>query len=165
MLSTFKNWIKKIGKISSYLNIILVVLICIDVVLRYFFNITEKWVIELEWHLFAVIFLIGASYTFQEDKHVRVDLFYQKFSPKTKMLINLFGNLLFLMPWCIVVIYASFKFANVSLSYFEKSPDPGGLPARYIIKYMISFGFLLLLLQTLLDSVEKIQSLVSRSWS
>lgn len=153
--------INKIGTWISWLNIFLILLICIDVLLRYFFNTTEKWIIELEWHLFAAIFLIGASFTYQEDKHVRVDLFYQKFSQKTKIWVNLAGNTIFLIPWCLIVIYASFKYANVSLSYFEGSPDPNGLPARFIIKYVIAIGFLLLLIQGLLDirtSITKLKS-------
>jgi TRAP-type mannitol/chloroaromatic compound transport system permease small subunit len=153
--------INKIGTWISWLNIVLILLICVDVLLRYFFNSTEKWIIELEWHLFALIFLIGASYTFQQDKHVRVDLFYQNFSEKRKLWINIMGNILFLIPWCLIVIYASFKYANVSLSYFEGSPDPNGLPARFMIKYVITLGFTLLLIQALLDSGSKFQKLKS----
>lgn len=154
-----RNVIKKIGEIVSWLNVVLIIIICFDVVLRYFFNSTEKWVIELEWHIFAVIFLVGASYTFQADKHVRVDVFYQNFSENRKLWINLLGNLLFLVPWSIVVIYTSLKYANVSFSYLEGSPDPNGLPARYVIKYVISFSFLLLLVQAILDSLHKVKLL------
>ena len=151
--------INKIGSWISWLNVVLVVLICADVIMRYFFNFTEKWVIEMEWHLFAALFLIGASYTFKHDKHVRVDVFYQNFSERRKLWVNLIGNVIFLIPWCIVVMYASMKYANVSFSYLEGSPDPNGLPARYIIKYVITIGFFLLLLQALIDSLQKIKSI------
>ncbi|WP_235299018.1 TRAP transporter small permease subunit [Portibacter marinus] len=151
--------INKIGSWISWLNVALVLLICLDVILRYVLNVTEKWVIELEWHIFAAVFLLGASYTFKHDKHVRVDLFYQKFSEERKMWIDLIGNILFLIPWCIVVIYASVKYANVSFSYLEGSPDPNGLPARYVIKYIIALGFVLLLIQAVIDSVEKLKHL------
>ncbi len=154
--------INRIGSWVSWLNVLLVVLICADVILRYFFNTTEKWVIELEWHIFAAVFLLGASYTLKHDKHVRVDVFYQNFSERRKTWINLLGNIIFLIPWCLVVIYASVKYANVSFSYLEASPDPNGLSARYIIKYVISLGFLLLLVQAVLDSIEKIKSI---AWS
>lgn len=152
--------IKRIGETISLLNIVLVILICIDVILRYFFSATQKWVIELEWHIFALIFLIGASYTFQNDKHVRVDVLYNNFSEQKKAYVNLLGNLLFLIPWCLVVMYTSFKYANVSFSYREVSPDPGGLPARYLIKYAITFGFFLLLLQAISDSALKIKQIM-----
>ncbi len=156
-LKQLEKIIDKIGAYISYLNIVLIMLICIDVFLRYTFNTTEKWVIELEWHIFALIFLIGASYTFQHDKHVRVDLFYQNYSEKNQLIVNILGNLFLLIPWCIVVIFVSYKYANVSFSYREVSSDPGGLPARYIIKYAIVFGFLLLLAQGILDTIFKLQ--------
>ncbi len=159
-MKVIDRFIERVGQLISFLNIALVVLICIDVLLRYFFNATQKWVIELEWHMFALIFLIGGSYTFQKDKHVRVDVFYQNFTEKKKLWINLLGNLLFLIPWCIVIMYASYKYANVSFSYFEKSPDPGGLPARYIIKYAIVIGFILLLVQAISDSISKVNKLI-----
>ena len=164
IVKTINALIDTIGKTISVLNIFLILLIVVDVILRYSLNITEKWVIELEWHIFALIFLIGASYTFQKDKHVRVDVFYQNYSDKKKVIINLIGNLLFLVPWCLVVIYASFKYANVSFSYLEGSPDPGGLPARYIIKYSITIGFVLLLVQAISDSLVKIKTLRESGW-
>lgn len=143
----------------------LVILICIDVLMRYYFSTTEKWVIELEWHIFSLIFLIGASYTFKEDKHVRVDVFYNNFSEKRKALVNLLGNIFFLIPWCIVVIYTSYQYAGVSFSYREISPDPGGLPARYIIKYAITLGFFLLLLQAISSTFSSFRNLFISRWS
>jgi TRAP-type mannitol/chloroaromatic compound transport system permease small subunit len=138
---------KKTGKAFSWLNVILVVLICGDVVMRYFFSLTRVWIIELEWHFFALIFLLGAAFTFNQDRHVRVDLFYQKASEKTKAWINLSGILFFLIPWCLVIMRAANKYAYNAWIIKETSPDPGGLPARFIIKYAIVVGFFLLLLQ------------------
>ena len=161
-MNKIEKGITRIGEWISYVNILLVLLICADVLLRYFFNATQKWVIELEWHFFALIFLIGASYALKEDKHVRVDLFYQSFTKDRKAWVNLLGNMLFLIPWCIVIIYTSIKYANVSFSYREASPDPGGLPARYLIKYAISVGFLLLMIQAILNSIKEIKQLVKK---
>lgn len=136
-----------IGKNISWLNLCLVLLICLDVAFRYAFNFSKKWIIELEWHMFALVFILAAAYTFKHDHHIRVDLFYQNFSKRTQHLINMLGILLFLLPWCIVIIYTSFDYAMNSFSYREGSPDPGGLPARYIIKFCITIGFGLLFLQ------------------
>ena len=110
---------------------------------------------ELEWHLFALIFLLGAGFAFKHDKHVRVDLFYANYSPKDKALTNLLGNLILLIPWCIFIIYFSFGYAQTSFLENETSPDPGGLPARYVIKFSITIGFILLLLQAIGDSIEQ----------
>jgi|TARA_B110000444_G_C18634917_1_gene498657 TRAP-type mannitol/chloroaromatic compound transport system permease small subunit len=147
IIKTIESIIRWIGEKSSYINVLLVMIICIDVFMRYILNTTQTWVIELEWHLFALIFLLGASYTLQEDQHVRVDLFYADRSIKFKAWINLLGTLLFLVPWCLILVNSSFNYATNSWMMNEGSPNPGGLPARYIIKYCMTFGFVLLLLQ------------------
>lgn len=102
---------------------------------------------ELEWHLFAAIFLLGAAYTLQEDKHVRVDVFYHRFSDKTKAWVNLIGTLILLIPFCVISFSESLSFVNSSFQLGETSPQPGGLPARWIIKSTIPAGFFLLGLQ------------------
>ena len=81
---------------------------------------------DLEWHLFALIFLLSAGYTLNQDRHVRVDLFYEKFSVKDKALTNFIGHFLFLIPWCLVVIYFSYGYALESFQVNEQSPEPGG---------------------------------------
>lgn len=144
------DWISiKSGKAVSWLSALLVIVICFDVITRYLFNETQTWMPELEWHLFAAVFLIGAAYTFHDDAHVRVDLFYANKSEKWKAWINLIGILIFLVPWCLVVIRAANKYAYNAFLINETSPDPGGLPGRWIIKYMVVLGFLLLLLQAI----------------
>lgn len=150
-IDSLNNWV---GKSVSWLTTILVVLVCFDVITRYLFNSTQAWIMELEWHLFALVFLLGAAYCFHHDKHVRVDLFYAKFSEKDKALVNFTGALLFLIPWCLVIIWVSFKYARQSYLIGETSPDPGGLPALYIIKYAIAVGVFLLLLQAISSLIK-----------
>jgi TRAP-type mannitol/chloroaromatic compound transport system permease small subunit len=144
LIDQINEWV---GRAVSWLTTILVVLVCFDVITRYFFSDTAAWIMELEWHLFALIFLFGAGYAFKHDKHVRVDLFYAKFSPKDRALVNIIGTLLFLIPWCLLVIYWSYEYALISYNVGETSPDPGGLPARYVIKFCVSIGMVFLLLQ------------------
>ena len=138
-----------IGVKISWLTSLLVLIICGDVVMRYFFNTSSAGVFELEWHIFAVIFLLGAAYTLKHDKHVRVDVSYSRFTEKQKAWVNLIGTLLFLLPFSVVVVYSSYKFVGNSFRLQESSPDPGGLPARFIIKSAITIGFALLLLQSI----------------
>lgn len=114
---------------------------------------------ELEWHFFALIFLFASGYTLKTNKHVRVDLFYEKFSVKQRAWINLIGSLLFLIPWCVVIIYFSCSYAYSSWLINETSPDPGGLPARYIIKFCIPLGISLLLLQGISETLKSIRLL------
>jgi len=157
-------WIDKvneaIGKLFSWLTALLVLLICLDVVMRYVFTTSYAAVTELEWHLFAAIFLLSASYALQYDKHVRVDVFYSKFSEKSKAWVNLIGTLLFLFPLCIVIVMSSIPFVMNSYEILETSPDPGGLPARYIVKSLIPTGFILLFLQGISITLQSIKKLL-----
>ncbi len=138
-----------IGKLVSWLTTALVIIFCYDVVMRYLFSNTAVWITELEWHFFSLIFLIGAAYAFKHDKHVRVDVFYSNFSVKGKALINFIGITIFLIPWCLVIIKASYNYASYALLLNEGSANPGGLPYRFIIKFSITVGFILLLLQAI----------------
>ncbi len=138
-----------VGRVVAWFNIALIILVCFDVTRRYLFKDSAAWIMELEWHIFAMIFLLSAGFTLKHDKHVRVDLFYEKFSEREKAWINVFGGIIFLLPWCIIVIYTGYDYAQSAFVIGESSPDPGGLPGRYVIKAAIPLGFLLLFLQGL----------------
>jgi len=137
----------KVGHAISWLSTILVLVVCYDVFTRYFLRKSSVGVQELEWHIFAVLFLIAAAYTLKLDGHVRVDVIYTLLSPRGKAWINLLGSLVFLIPFSILVIWACKGFISMSWAIQETSPDPGGLPFRYILKAMIPAGFTLILLQ------------------
>ena len=158
------DWIDKtnmiIGRVFSWLTTLLVLIICFDVLMRYVFSSSYAAVTEMEWHLFAAIFMMGAAYTLKQDKHVRVDVFYARFSDKGKAWVNLLGTLLFLMPFCIVVIQSAIPFVQNSYRVLETSPDPGGLPARFIIKSVIPLGFSLLLLQGISEILKSVKTLL-----
>jgi TRAP-type mannitol/chloroaromatic compound transport system permease small subunit len=149
---------ERMGKAASWLTLVLVILVCFDVVIRYVFSNSSAWIMELEWHLFSLIFLIGAAYAFKHDRHVRVDLFYSKFSAKDKALVDLVGNVIFLIPWCVIILVYSFEYAMTSFRIGEISPDPGGLPARYLIKFAITLGIFLLLLQAIAQALRSYQT-------
>ncbi len=138
---------RTVGRAVSWVSLIMVLVVTVDVIMRYMFKKTFVFVQELEWHLFGVLFLIGAGYTLLYDAHVRVDVFYQRLSPKTQAWINFLGCLFFLLPGCYLVIATSMKFLAASWAIGEGSPDPGGLPARYVIKAMIPLGFTLIAIQ------------------
>ena len=138
---------EKVGVGVAWLTTVLVVVVCYDVFTRYLLRSSLVAVQELQWHLFAIIFLIGAAYTLKYDKHVRVDVFYSRFSDRGKAWVNLVGSVLFLIPFCLVVMWSSRFFVYNAYMIGETSPDPGGLPARFILKAAIPVGFFLLLLQ------------------
>ena len=143
-IDTLNQWV---GRGVAWVTLGLVLVVFVDVVMRYMFSTSFVFTQELEWHLFGFIFLIGAGYTLLHDGHVRVDIIYQRVGFKTRAWINLFGVILFLIPGCIMVISTSWTFTANSFAILEGSPDPGGIPFRFILKSCLPIGFTLLLLQ------------------
>jgi len=140
---------ERLGLAVSWLTTLLVVIVCYDVLTRYILKNSSVAVQELEWHVFSLLFLISAAYSLKHDKHVRVDVFYSRFSARKKAWVDFLGSLLFLIPFCCIVIWSSRAFVMNSFNVGETSPDPGGLPARWILKSTIPISFVLLLLQGL----------------
>lgn len=136
-----------VGRMVSWVSLLLVLVVFVDVVMRYLFNLSFVFTQELEWHLFAFIFLIGAGYTLLHDGHVRVDIIYQRLNTRGRAWINLIGVIFFLIPGCYLVIVTSWHFVSNSFSMLEGSPDPGGIPYRFIVKGTMTVGYALLLLQ------------------
>jgi len=160
LLRNFVKWIDRInegaGVLVSWLTTLLVLTVFYDTIMRYGFKKGHISIQELEWHIFSVIFLIGAAYALKNDAHVRVDIIYTRLSGKTKAWIDLIGTFIFLIPFAIMVIYATRNFIANSWAVREMSPDPGGLPARYALKAMIPLGFSLLILQGFAQAVKNL---------
>lgn len=144
----------KTGEVVSWLALLLVLITVWDVTLRYLFHSGSVAFQELEWHLYAINFLIAAGWTLLKGGHVRIDLFYIRMGNKHKALVDLIGALLFCIPFCLLVIWAGWPFFFSSLSIRECSPDPGGLPARYVLKAMIPIGFALIALQAISEAIK-----------
>lgn len=146
------------GKLVSWLVLAMVLLVSYDVTMRYFFLSGSVALQEMEWHLFSLIFLIGAAYTFKHDDHVRLDLIYKsKFmNDERRAWVNLSGSLFLLIPFCILIITTTWPFIYQSYIHLEGSPDPGGLPYRWILKASIPLGFTLLLLQGISDIAKNL---------
>ena len=150
-LQQLSRWIDAlnqwVGRGVAWVTLGLVLVVFVDVVMRYLFNTSFVFTQELEWHLFGFIFLIGAGYTLLHDGHVRVDIVYQRVGFKPRAWINLIGVIFFLIPGCIMVITTSWKFTMNAFAIMEGSPDPGGIPFRFVLKGCLPVGFSLLLLQ------------------
>lgn len=144
----------KIGHLIGWMTTLMVLVVFYDTVMRYVFNKGNVALQELEWHLFAIVFLIGAAYTLKDGGHVRVDILYVNLSKKTKAWIDFLGVFVFLIPFSVAVILATKGFILNSWAIREVSPDPGGLPARYILKSMIPLGFSLLIAQGLSEAAK-----------
>lgn len=137
----------KIGRAMGWLMVALVLLVTVDVIGRYVFNTGAVIIQELEWWFFAIIFLLCAGYTALYEEHVRVDIIYSRLSRRWQNIVDMICSVIFLLPMCLLIIGTSRWFIWESWKVGEFSPDPGGLPAYYLLKAMIPLGFILLLLQ------------------
>ena len=140
---------EKAGRLFAWSTSLMVLLICIDVLMRYCFNFTLIWIIELEIYLFALSFLMASGYAFKYNKHVRVDVFYSQYSKKKKAWTDLLGGIFFLLPWALISGYVCFYYFHKSWVIGESSAQPGGLAALYILKFVLFLGFVLLILQAI----------------
>lgn len=161
-IEAFSEWS---GKLIAWLILAMVCLVSYDVAMRYFFRSGSVALQEMEWHLFALIFLLGAAYTLKHDDHVRLDLIYKSsfLTDRHRAWINLLGSLLILIPFCILIIFSSIPFVEQSFTYAETSPDPGGLPYRWLLKLMIPFGFSLLVIQGIADTLKNLAKIIDKS--
>lgn len=156
------NLNKFVASIAAIIVLILSVLVFYDAFMRYLFHEGSIALQELEWHFFDLTFLLAIGYTLKHDKHVRVDIFFEKFSNKTKEYINILDNLFLIIPFSLIVIYYGYDFSMQSFLQHEASSDPGGLCCRFIIKSAIVVGALLLFLQAIseiIKSYEKVKNL------
>ena len=147
-----------IGRLTYGLVILMVLVGVWNVIGRYLGrsigqNLTSNALIEIQWYIFDLVFLLGGAYALKHNEHVRVDIFYTKWSPKRKALANLIGTILFLIPFSIIVVIVSWGAVLNSWAILESSPDPGGLP-RYPIKTMIIVSFVLLFLQGISEAIK-----------
>lgn len=164
-MDTLARWIEAVsewtGRVVAWLVPALVLLTVYDVTMRYLFHGGSVALQELEWHLFALLFLLGAAYTFKHDEHVRVDVLHHArwMNPRRRAWVDLVGTLVFLMPFCAVVIATSLPFVTNAFLFAEGSPDPGGLPYRFLLKAAIPIGFGLLMLQGVAVAVRAWQTI------
>lgn len=153
----FNEWI---GRGVEWLALVMVLIGAYNALARYTTRFTDlalasNALYELQWYLFSLIFLLGAAYGLNHDVHVRVDVLYGRLSARGKAVIDLLGSVLFLLPFCVLMLWVSFPAVRNSWSIGEVSPDPGGLP-RYPIKAVILVSFALLLLQGLSQILKQV---------
>lgn len=135
-----------LGKLGAALVLVLVALVAWNVLGRYVGGGAPVWAQELEWHLLVPIALLGIVVLMREDGHVRVDMLYTKLPPRGQDLVNLVSMLLGVAIGILMIRY-SWSYVATSYASLEGSPDPGGLPARFVLKALIPLGFALFAMQ------------------
>jgi TRAP-type mannitol/chloroaromatic compound transport system permease small subunit len=175
-INTISEWT---GRLIAWLILLMVLIIVYQASMVALFSIGSVALQELQWHLFALVFLLGAAYTLKHEDHVRIDLIYQShwLTDQHRAWINFLGGIFLLIPFCLLVIIASWPFVSaainytlffndswpfisITIHYAEGSPDPGGLPYRFLLKAAIPIGFSLLMLQGLANSLASLLDLL-----
>jgi TRAP-type mannitol/chloroaromatic compound transport system permease small subunit len=149
-----------IGRIAAWACFALVLVMAGNVLARYGFATGTVWAQELEWHLMSPIALIGMSYALRHGEHVRVDILFSRFNPRTQAVIDLFSALAAITV-AALIIHFSMRYVGQSFAQNEGSANPGGIPYRWALKALIPVGFALLALQSLsllLDAVRRLRS-------
>jgi TRAP-type mannitol/chloroaromatic compound transport system permease small subunit len=163
MLLQLSRWIDWIGASVGRVANVMILLSCLisatNALIRYGFDWSNNWALELQWYLFGAAVMLGASYTFQRNEHVRVDLVYANVSERGRLWIDIFGVIFFLLPACVLFTYLSWiSLFMPSWDILEQSSNAGGL-ARYPIKLIVPVGFAMLAAQGVSELIKRIAAL------
>ncbi|SOZ35792.1 TRAP transporter small permease subunit [Cupriavidus neocaledonicus] len=143
-----------IGQWAKWL-VLLAVLVCAgNAIIRYTFSISSNAWLELQWYMFAGVFLLGAPYTLRRDEHVRIDVIAGRFSERTQVWIDVFGILFFLLPISAIILWLAIPYFWLSYAGHEMSGNAGGL-IRWPAKFLIVAGFALMILQGLSELIKR----------
>ncbi len=151
-----------IGRWVSWLVLATTLVSAGNALSRYIFGVSSNAWLELQWYLFAAIFLIAAGYTLKHNGHVRIDIFYGRLSARAQAWIDLAGGALFLMPVCVLLTWFSWHGFIDALEGAEMSPDAGGL-MRWPVRLTIPLGFALLALQGLSEIIKRAAFLAGKA--
>ncbi|MQX37080.1 TRAP transporter small permease subunit [Roseospira navarrensis] len=140
------RFIMAVGNVASWIWVLLILGIILNVTLRYVFGRATVWLEELQLYFYAIGFIIGLSYAITWNRHVRVDALADRWSPRTRAWIELLGMLFLLLPFSVSILIEAVPYALTSLHLNEGSPSPGGMPYTWILKSFIVWGFALIFL-------------------
>ncbi|MES2295994.1 MAG: TRAP transporter small permease subunit [Pseudomonadota bacterium] len=162
-LLRLSHWLDRLSYRSGQVANLMILASCIisasNALVRYGFDWSANWLLEIQWYLFAAAVMLGASYTFERNEHVRVDLIYGHVSERAKLWIDVFGIIFFLLPPCILFAWLSWDSLFMpAWDVLEQSSNAGGLP-RYPVKIVVPLGFALLILQGVSELIKRIAAL------
>jgi tripartite ATP-independent transporter DctM subunit len=153
---------KYAGYVAAFLVVLLSLLVAYDAAMRYLFSAGSIALQEVEWHLFDVIFLLGLTYALKHDKHVRVDIFFERYSKESRSIVQILSMLFLVIPFSLVFLSDSIDMLMQSYLQHEISSDPGGLTHRYMIKSVLVLSFMLLIIQALSEVLKAFGRLESK---
>ncbi len=135
-----------LGKVAILAIFLATIISAGNALFRYLFHMSSNGMLEVQWYLFAAVFLLASGYTYLKDQHIRIDILSNRFSPKAKAVLEIIGIVFFLFPAFSMLLYLTIGPAISSWQIWEMSPNPGGLP-RAPIKALLPVGMFFLLLQ------------------
>lgn len=156
-LDTFTD---RCGRLLAWLALAMALVTACIVVMRYGFNTGSIVAQEAVTYMHGTLFMLGAAYALKTGAHVRVDIFYRNFSERSRARVNSLGGIVFLMPLCAFILFSSWDYVAESWSIREVSPEPGGIPAVFLLKTLIPLMAINLFLQGLAETLRSALSLV-----
>ncbi|MGV0952166.1 MAG: TRAP transporter small permease subunit [Azonexus sp.] len=155
-LSQLIDWLtERVGKGAFWLVLIMTLISAANAVIRFAFNYSSNGLLEIQWYLFAAVFLLCSPYTLQKNEHVRIDVLSGKLSPRGLAVIDIIGTLFFLLPMVVLVLWLSLPLIAESYKINEHSANAGGL-LRWPVKILLPIGFTLLALQGVSELIKRI---------
>ncbi len=165
-MNRFSNTIDRVtttlGRVSAWLVLGIVTLQFALVVARYIFGLGSIWLTEAVIYGHAALFLLASAWTLREGGHVRVDIFYADAPPRARALVDLFGALLLLLPFALVLLWLAAPYAARSWAIFERSQESSGLPLVFALKTLIPVFALLMALQGIAQAIRAAQVLTGK---
>ncbi|CAL95413.1 TRAP transporter small permease subunit [Azoarcus olearius] len=155
-LSRLIDWInERVGRSVMWLVLIAVVISAGNALVRKLFNTSSNALLEIQWYLFAAIFMLAAGYTFLRNEHVRIDVITGRLSPRGQNIVDIIGIALFMLPMAVLLLWLSLPIVKLSIVSGEMSANPGGL-IRWPVKLMLPLGMFFLILQALSELIKRI---------
>jgi TRAP-type mannitol/chloroaromatic compound transport system permease small subunit len=150
------------GRLLAWLVFGMALLTTVVVVMRYGFNVGSIMAQEAVTYMHGCLFMLGTAYALKSGAHVRVDIFYRNFGPRAQAWVNSLGGIVFLMPLCAFIGFSSWNYVSESWIVRETSPEPGGIPAVFLLKSIIPLMAINLFLQGLAETLRSAMVLVER---
>ena len=158
-LASAIDWLnEKLGRLANICVLLACLVSAANAMVRYAFDISSNAWLELQWYMFAVIVMFGASYTLQKNEHVRVDVVYMGLSERKQIWVDILGGIFFLMPACVLLGWLAWPFFMQSWDQNEMSSNAGGL-LRWPVKLILPVGFGLIALQGISEIIKRIAAL------
>ena len=161
IINTIDTFTDTCGRLLGWLSLIMMILLCLVVLMRYGFDLGAVALQESVSYLHGTIFMLGAAHTLKHEGHVRVDIFYRNFSPRAKAWVNSLGGIIFLLPLCTYIFVISWEYVLQSWKIHEVSTEPGGIPAVFLLKTLIPVLSISLGLQTISEILRSALILVA----